>query len=111
MNLSVVYELRERLKTAAVAGTSLIQEDFRLKKAVEQMAPLSKASPVFARICQMAEKTIAPDCENRAEAVLDTLSLLDAVLCTQGGLLKEGEWKEIPRREGAEGIQIGRAHV
>lgn len=106
MNLSVVYELRERLKTAAVAGTSLIQEDFRLKKAVEQMAPLSKASPVFARICQMAEKTIAPDCENRAEAVLDTLSLLDAVLCTQGGLLKEGEWKEIPRREGAEGIHV-----
>lgn len=106
MNLSVVYELRERLKTAAVAGTGLIQEDFRLRKAVEQMAPLSKASPVFARICQMAAKAIAPDCENRTETVLDTLSLLDAVLCTQGGLLKEGEWKEIPRQEGEEGVYV-----
>lgn len=103
MNLGVVYELRNRLKTAAVAGTGLIQEDFRLKRCVEQMAPLAKASPVFARICQMAEKTVAPDCDNRAETLLDTLALVDAVLCTQGSLLKEGQWKEIPLRgEGGE---------
>lgn len=95
MNLSVVYELRERFKTAAVAGTGLIQEDFRLKRAVEQMAPLAKASPVFGKICQMAQKAVAPECEHRTAAVLDTLALLDAVLCTQGGLLKEGEWRQI----------------
>ena len=32
MNLDVVYELRERLETAAVAGVNLIMEDFRLGK-------------------------------------------------------------------------------
>lgn len=106
MNLSVVYELRERLKTGAVAGTSLMEEDFRLRRAVEQMAPLAKASPVFGRICQMAQKTIEPDCEGRADMVLDTLSLVDAVLCTQGGLLKEGEWREIPPKEGKKGSCI-----
>ncbi len=95
MNLGVVYELRDRLKTAAVAGVGLIQDDFRLKRSVEQMAPLSKASPVFGRIFQMAEKTIAPDCENRAQALLDTLALVDAVLCTQGSLLKDSQWEEI----------------
>ena len=93
MNLGVVYELRDRLKTAAVAGVGLIQDDFRLKRSVEQMAPLSKASPVFGRIFQMAEKTIAPDCENRAQALLDTLALVDAVLCTQGSLLKDHQKK------------------
>ena len=33
MNLDAMYELRERLETAAVAGVGLIQEDFRLKRA------------------------------------------------------------------------------
>ena len=96
MNLHVVYELRDRLKTAAVAGTGLLEEDFRLRKAVEQMAPLAKASPVFGRIYEMAKNTIGPDCDNRADMVLDTLALVDAVLCTQGSLLKEGEWKALP---------------
>lgn len=104
MDINAVYELRERLKTAAVAGTGLVGEDFRLRRAVEQMAPLSKASPVFKRICQMAERVIAPDCEDRAEAVLDTLSLVDAVLCTQGGLLKEGTWRAIDRPNGEERV-------
>lgn len=103
MNLNVVYELRDRLKTAAVAGTGLMEEDFRLRRAVEQMAPLAKASPVFARVCQMAEKTLVSDCDSRTAMVLDTLALVDAVLCTQGGLLKEGQWKEIPGREGKQG--------
>jgi hypothetical protein len=106
MNLSVVYELRDRLKTAAVAGTGLIEEDFRLKRAVEQMAPLGKASPVFGRIYQMAQKTTQPDCGSREEMVLDTLSLLDAVLCTQGSLLKEGEWEEIPGGDTKDGLCV-----
>ena len=33
MNWDVVYELRERLETAAIAGVNLIAEDFRLKRA------------------------------------------------------------------------------
>lgn len=103
MNLRVVYELRDRLKTAAVAGTGLITEDFRLKRAVEQMAPLAKASPVFGKICQMARKAVALECEDRTALVLDTLSLLDAVLCTQGSLLKEGQWREIPVQTGRGG--------
>ena len=106
MNLSVVYELRDRLKTAAVAGTGLIGEDFRLKRAVEQMAPLAKASPVFGKICQMAQKAVALECEDRTAAVLDTMALLDAVLCTQGGLLKEGEWQKIDVKDRQEGIPV-----
>ena len=103
MNLNAVYELRDRLQTAAVAGTGLMEEDFRLRKAVEQMAPLAKASPVFAKVSQMAEKTLASGSDSRTTQVLDTLALVDAVLCTQGGLIKEGQWKEIPGKEGKQG--------
>ena len=35
MDITPIYDLRERLKAAAIAGTGLIPEDFRLKRAVE----------------------------------------------------------------------------
>lgn len=46
MNLNPLYELKERLESSIIAGVSLLSEDFRLTRAVEQMEPLSKASPV-----------------------------------------------------------------
>lgn len=100
MNLNAAYELRDRLETAAVAGVNLIEEDFRLKRAVEQMEPFAKAAPVFQKIYGMAGKLIMPECEDRAGVLLDTLGLLDAVLCTQGISQVEGEILE-PRISGA----------
>jgi hypothetical protein len=91
MNLVAVYELRDRLETAVVAGVNLIQEDFRLKRAVEQMEPFAKVSPVFQKIYGMAGKLTMPVCEDRARVLLDTLGLLDAVLCTQGTSQVAGE--------------------
>ena len=61
MNLSAFYELRERLRTAAIAGTALMGDDFRLRRAVEQLAPLEQASPIFAKIGQLTRTALAPD--------------------------------------------------
>lgn len=94
MNLDGVYELRDRLETVAVAGVGLIQEDFRLKRAVEQMEPFARVNPVFQKIYGMAGKLILPECEDRAGVLLDTLGLVDAVLCTQGTSQVEGEIQE-----------------
>ena len=55
MNLEILYTLRERLKNILITGTSLLSEDFRLKKAVEEMALLAKVAPVFAQIDAMAK--------------------------------------------------------
>ena len=41
MDLQPLYEVKERLQNCLLAGLSLIDEDFRLKRAVEQFAPLS----------------------------------------------------------------------
>lgn len=94
MNLDAVYELRDRLETAAAAGVNLIQEDFRLKRAVQQVEPFAKASPVFQKIYGMAGTLLMPECEDRAGVLLDTLGLLDAVLCTQGTTGADGEIQE-----------------
>lgn len=91
MNIEPLYELKERLRTSAVAGIGLIAEDFRLKRAVEQMEPLSKAAPVFGKIYQGALHVLEVGAEQRADALLDELALLDAVLVTQAASGISGE--------------------
>lgn len=86
MDITPVYELRNRLKAASIAGTNLLQEDFRLKRAAEAIQPLEGASPIFAKISQMVKKLLLPDCADRAGTLLDTITLVDAVLCTQGNV-------------------------
>ena len=84
MNLQALYDLKERLEYAAIAGTGLIQEDFRLRRAVEALAPLASASPVFGKISAAAKALLSTPPEARSSGLLDVLSLVDAVAYTQG---------------------------
>ena len=95
MDISPLYELRTRLRAAMIAGTGLLSEDFRLKRAAEAFAPLEQASPVFAKIGQLTGALLAPEAENREELLLDAITLADAVLCTQGAVAVEGEMEPI----------------
>lgn len=90
MDLRPFYELRERLKTGAVAGAGLAPEDFRLTRAAEAMAPLEAASPVFAKLGALVRNLLSPECADRAGALLDAVTLADAILCTQGAVAAEG---------------------
>lgn len=101
MDISPIYELRERLKVCTIAGTDLIMDDFRLRRAVEAMAPLTAASPVFAKIGKLAEAAQDASCTDRGTTVLEALSLIDAVLCTQGAVEVRGELQ--PLQAGAAG--------
>ena len=49
MNLRPLYDVKERLEQAAIAGVGLLAEDFRLSRAAEQLKPLAGASPVFGK--------------------------------------------------------------
>lgn len=95
MDISPLYELRIRLKNAMISGCSLMEEDFRLKRAAEAMKPLEAASPVFAKIGQLMRVLLAEDCKDRSGALLDAITLVDAVLCTQGAVNVPGEVEEI----------------
>lgn len=53
MNTTPFYELHDRLYDRASAGCASIAEDFRLKHAVENMAPLAEANKTFARLRDM----------------------------------------------------------
>ncbi|MDE7321442.1 MAG: hypothetical protein K2N73_01710 [Lachnospiraceae bacterium] len=91
MDTEPIYELRERLRAAGIAGTNLLSEDFRLKRALETFKPLETASPVFAKIGQLAQQFLSPDCKNPQGALLDTMTLVDAVICTLGTVEIQGE--------------------
>ena len=84
MDITPIYDLRDRLRTAMIAGTSLLAEDFRLKRAVEAMAPLEKAAPVFAKVGEFCKKLIASGSgtEDKEDLLLDAITLVDAVCCT-----------------------------
>lgn len=91
MNLAPVYELRNRLRASMIAGTNLLSEDFRLKRAAEEIKPLETLSPVFAKIGQLVAKLLAEDCTDRENVLIDTITLVDAVLCTQGMVAVQDE--------------------
>ncbi|MCI8602149.1 MAG: hypothetical protein HFE45_11295 [Oscillospiraceae bacterium] len=91
MNLQPLYDLKERLEQAAMAGVGLLGEDFRLKRAAEAMAPLAAASPVFKKIEAGVQGLLAAPKEARSGALLDTLALIDAVAYTQGSVGAAGE--------------------
>ena len=95
MDITPLYELRNRLRTAMIAGTNLLSEDFRLKRAVEAMQPLEKAAPVFAKIGELGRNLIAQEQADKVDALLQVITLVDAVLCTQGAVGVSGEIEEI----------------
>ncbi len=92
MDTTPIYDLRERLRAAAMAGTNLLSEDFRLRRAYEAFKPLEKASPVFAKVGQLTGQLLSPDCQNVQGALLDTITLADAVICTLGTVDVSGEF-------------------
>ena len=93
MDITPVYELKTRLRAAMIAGTNLLSEDFRLKKAAEGFAALSGSSPVFAKINAMTERLLS---ENSPECLLDTITLVDAVITTLGTAEVKGELVDLP---------------
>lgn len=93
MDITPIYELKTRLRAAMIAGTDLISEDFRLKKAAESFAPLAASSPVFAKINAMTQKLLE---EKSPECLLDTITLVDSVLTTLGTTEVNGELESLP---------------
>ena len=100
MNLQPLYDLKERLENAAIAGTGLLSEDFRLTRAAEQLKPLGAASPVFGKIDAGLEKLLSAPAGERAGLLLDLLALADAVAYTQGRTGAEGDLEPLSAGQG-----------
>ena len=100
-SLQPLYDVKERLEYAAVAGTGLLGEDFRLRRSAESMRPLAAASPVFGKISAGLDQLLAAPADQRPGLLLDVLGLVDAVAYTQGGSGLAGDMQDLPTGGGA----------
>ncbi len=82
MNTTPFYELHDRLYDRASAGCASIAEDFRLKRAVENMAPLAEANKTFARLGNMCAKLFTEP--EPALLLADYIALAGALAVVQG---------------------------
>ncbi|MDE6955696.1 MAG: HEAT repeat domain-containing protein [Oscillospiraceae bacterium] len=96
MNLQPLYDVKERLEYAAIAGVSLLGEDFRLQRGLESLKPLAAASPVFGKIDAGLAKLLSVPADQRPGLLLDVLALVDAVAYTQAKTGMEGELEPLP---------------
>ena len=96
MNLQPLYDVKERLEQAAIAGAGLLGEDFRLQRAAEQLKPLAGASPVFGKIDAGLTQLLSAPAGERSGRLLDLLALVDAVVYTQGKTGAPGEMVPLP---------------
>ncbi|RKI70128.1 HEAT repeat domain-containing protein [bacterium 1xD42-67] len=100
MDLQPLYDVKGRLEQAAIAGTGLLAEDFRLSRAAEQLKPLAAASPVFGKIGAGLDQLLSAPAAERSGLLLDLLALADAVVYTQGKTGIEGELVPLPAGNG-----------
>ena len=96
MNLRPLYDVKERLEQAAIAGVGLLAEDFRLSRAAEQLKPLAGASPVFGKIDAGLTQLLSAPAGERSGLLLDVLALVDAVAYTQGQTGATGDLVPLP---------------
>ncbi|MCH5206570.1 MAG: hypothetical protein J1F09_06420 [Oscillospiraceae bacterium] len=99
MDITPIFELRNQLRSAAIAGANLISENFRLKKSVEAFEPLKGASPVFAKIYELSASLVSGNSESAAGTLLDTITLVDSVVCTLTSTAVPGTVEELPITE------------
>ena len=100
MDLQPLYDVKERLEAAAIAGTGLLSEDFRLQRAAEGLKPLAGASPVFGKIGAGLDQLLSAPAGERSGLLLDVLALADAVVYTQGKTGMDGGSEPLPTGSG-----------
>ena len=100
MDLQPLYDVKARLEQAAIAGTGLLGEDFRLQRAAEGLKPLAAASPVFGKIGAGLDQLLSAPAGERSGLLLDVLALVDAVVYTQGKTGMDGGSEPLPAGSG-----------
>lgn len=77
-----IFQLQERLHNTAFSGAGLIDEDFRLHKAIEEFSVMAPKNPVFTKIYQTIKPLSDSSVSDKTTVLLDAITLVDAVCTT-----------------------------
>ncbi len=97
--MNPLAELKERLVHITIAGTELIDEDFRLKNTLESFSVLAEKNPIFKKIYLSLKQLFDAEKSQKPIILLNILGLVDAVLYTQAQTNIDGEYKELETKE------------
>ena len=97
--MNPLAELKERLVHITIAGTELIDEDFRLKNTLESFSVLAEKNPVFKKIYLSLKQLFDSEKSQKPIILLNVLGLVDAILYTQAQTNIDGEYKELETKE------------
>lgn len=92
MDITKFYELRTRLYASAASGCGAVNEDFRLKRAVEAFEPLAQANKAFMKLYSDCCKLFTA--EFPADTLSDCIALADALAVAQGSFADVSETKQ-----------------
>lgn len=92
MDITKFYELRTRLYASAASGCGAVNEDFRLRRAIEAFEPLAQANKAFMKLYSDCNKLFAS--ESPANLLSDCIALADALAVVQGGYSDNSETDE-----------------
>ena len=91
MSIPVLIQTYDEVRRLAIAGSVVAPGDFRLKKLAPQLIQAGQKVPVFARVGEAITRLVESDEKTSAIALLELISLVNAILYTQGETGVSGE--------------------
>lgn len=93
--LEKLHNLKKCLEHSLIVGTKFINDDYKLKKAIEDFGELEKINPIFERIKNLSDLVFTSKDTN--DVILGLLWVVNAVYYTQGKneIENKNEYKEM----------------
>src|ERR1700722_15734702 len=91
MSIPVLIQTYDEVRRLAIAGSVVAPGDFRLKKLAPQLIQAGQKVPVFARVGEAVTRLVESNEKTSAAALLELISLMNAILYTQGETGVSGE--------------------
>lgn len=92
----LLYDLKNRLEACGMGSISFLQQDFKLKKAIDAFEPLCSVSPVLNRIYLESMALITNQTKTQTQDFLNLLGLINSVLNTQAHIITEAKELSTP---------------
>ena len=96
MSIPLLAQASQELRRLAIAGAPLSKDDFRVKRLIDPLKQSGERAPVFGKVAQLLEALINSNANDAAAKLLKSITLVNAILYTQGQIGCSGERKDLP---------------
>jgi hypothetical protein len=84
MSIAILTQVYDEMRRLAIAGSVVSGGDFRLKKLIPPLEQAGAKAPVFAKVAEAVKAVVESTEQTSAPALLELITLVNAILYTQG---------------------------